>query len=61
MGNFAGLCERLEQAGWLWPCADTAAAWERALQLLARPPAPGPPPPLEGPSRAIAMMVLERL
>jgi 3-deoxy-D-manno-octulosonic-acid transferase len=61
MANFAGLCERLEQVGWLWPCADTAAAWERALQLLARPPQLEPPPPLEGPSGAIATLVLERL
>jgi hypothetical protein len=61
MANFAGLCERLERAGWLWGCADAPTAWEQALRLLAEPPALGPPPPLAGPSRPIAALVLERL
>jgi 3-deoxy-D-manno-octulosonic-acid transferase len=61
MANFAGLCDQLEQAGWLWPCADAPGAWRQAMQLLACPPDPGPPPPLAGPSTAIAALVLERL
>ncbi len=61
MANFSGLCEQLEQAGWLWRCRDAAEAWERAARLLAQPPRLGQPPVLQGPSQAIARLVLETL
>jgi 3-deoxy-D-manno-octulosonic-acid transferase len=61
MANFSDLCQQLEQAGWLRQLDDGAALWPAIAHWLADPPRLEQLPAIEGPSRRIARLVLQRL
>jgi 3-deoxy-D-manno-octulosonic-acid transferase len=61
MANFSDLCQQLEQAGWLRQLDDGAALWPAIARWLACPPQLEQLPAIQGPSRPIAQLVLQRL
>ena len=61
MANFSDLCQQLEQAGWLRQLPQGAALWPAIAGWLAQPPRLEALPAIEGPSRRIARLVLQRL
>jgi 3-deoxy-D-manno-octulosonic-acid transferase len=61
MANFSDLSQQLVQAGWLRQLDDGAALWPAIARWLAQPPQLKQLPPIQGPSRQIAQLVLQRL
>jgi 3-deoxy-D-manno-octulosonic-acid transferase len=61
MANFSGLVQQLAAAGWLWQYPEAPALWEGVAHQLDQPPPALEPPAIQGPSAAIAALVLERL